>query len=525
MKLPWIVSIAFNFHDSSVALAHGNEILTVLEAERIFRIKKLRCDCTQMNILISILLKDAGINFNDVDIWCGTAFGNEFISNKYPEVREVEWLKADIMENEISLRCVNHHRAHAAFFHVSPFKDAVVISCDGGGDSECHEIFYGNNLTLIRKPPTENVKRFSSIFYDRASFYLYRKYRQEGKFMGLSAWEEPDHNIQELLMEKIDDISNSPEEDGLNIFEKIYPHLSPDFSDKRVRVFAASVQKTFEEARLDSARDYNTLSKNLVLVGGSALNITANTRLLIEAGYENVWVPPNCDDTGQALGALIDTIVSELGTPPEIQFPFLGRRDDDFTHNPDVGGYIDKAVDHLIKGNVLAWHDGRSEVGPRALGHRSLLAAPFSNKMRVLVSELIKQRENYRPVAPIVLEEEADNWFDLTNKRYSSPYMSFSYKANPNCRRLSPAIVHVDGSARAQTLSTTNDSSLIVELLLKFKEKTGIPILINTSLNSPDSPICENKEDTIRFIEKIKEKKSREKVILFFKGKHKEEQS
>ncbi len=508
---PWIVSVAFNWHDSSVAIARGPHVHLVLEAERVFRVKKCRCDAQQMNDLVMLALKEVNIEPDDVEIWCGTAFGNRWLAEDAVAHEEVEWRSLSILGRSVSFRCVNHHRSHAAMFFASPDSEAVVISCDGGGDNETHVSFLGRGLELERLEPTSTMGRFSSVFYDRASFCLYGQYRQEGKFMGLAGWGEANEKLRQELTGQMAAICNLKEEEGVDLLRKIYPLPPFDPDDRKIRTFAATVQLVFEEFRLTTAREHRKFDSNLVLVGGSGLNVLANHRILEEADYASVYVPPCCDDTGQALGALLDTIATELGERPVVDLPFVGREIDS-PHAQEE--QITEVVRDLMNGKVIIWHSGRSEIGPRALGHRSLLADPSTPHMKTLVSEILKKREFYRPVAPLVMAEHASDWFNL---RMPSPYMNFAASTTELCRKTAPAVVHVDGSARVQTIAVDGDRTLRA-LLAQFYEQTGIPILINTSLNGPNQPICDTVADSLQWLGQVRESGFGDRVALVVNG-------
>lgn len=512
----WSVAIAYNYHDSSVAIAKGATILKALEAERVFGIKKLRCSVAQMDALVQRLLDSMSITFQEVSLWCGTSFGNLSLMEPLEvNQEETQWLEARILGKTVDMFCVNHHRAHAAFYFLSPFDSAVTVSCDGGGDGQTHEVFYGKGLNLTRLERTESVQRFSATLYDRASFHLYKAYRNEGKFMGLSGWSLPDEGLYEALINECNVLCNVPEEEALALFEKLYSLPIPETGDRAQR-FAATVQKLFEDLRLSSVRSYRHIDQNLVLTGGAALNVVANTRLAQLGGFSNVWIPPNCDDTGQAVGALAQSIVDNLHLRPSINFPFLGEEEPSI--RPWSPSDIEKAVVDLCEGKVIAWHSGRAEVGPRALGNRSLLTAPFSENLRKLVSEEIKGRESYRPVAPIVLEEKATDWFDFGDMKKSSPYMSYAVTANASCKSAARGIVHVDGTARVQTVAPVSGCDLIRELLLAFERKTGVPILVNTSLNKRGVPISNTFSNTLDFANEVNRNRSSKVLIPYFNG-------
>ena len=509
---PWIVSVSFNWHDSSVAIARGPHVLLVLEAERVFRVKKCRCDAQQMNDLVMLALKEFNIEPDDVGIWCGTAFGNRWLAEDAVADQDVQWLSLEVLGRSISFRCVKHHRAHAAMFFASPYSEAVAISCDGGGDNETHVSYLGRGLELERLEPTETMGQFSSVFYDRASFYVYGQFRQEGKFMGLAGWGEPNENLRKELTSQMGTICNLQEEEGVELLRRIYPLPPFDPEDRKTRTFTATVQLVYEEFRLITAREHRKFDSNLVLVGGSGLNVLANHRILEETDYAGVYVPPCCDDTGQALGALLDTIVTELGERPVVDLPFVGR--DTMSPNGHEA-QITEVVRDLMDGKVIIWHSGRSEIGPRALGHRSLLANPSTARMKTLVSETLKKRESYRPVAPLVMAEHASDWFNL---RTPSPYMNFAASSTALCRDMAPAVVHVDGSARVQTIAADGDP-LLRALLTEFYERTGIPLLINTSLNGPNQPICDTVADSLQWLGQIRDAGLGNRVSLVVNGR------
>jgi len=200
---------------------------------------------------------------------------------------------------------------------------------------------------------------------------------------------------------------------------------------------------------------------------GAALNIHANTEIAQQLGAD-VYVAPCCDDTGEALGALLYFMNVEMGKPISVDLPFLGMG---ATSEPVSDVVIGHVVDDLLADRVVAWHWGRAEVGPRALGHRSLLSAPFTDRHRTRISTEIKGREPYRP---------------------------FAAASTEMTREKAPAVVHYDGSARIQTLPETA-SDPISRILTAFADATGVPILINTSLNGPGAPIANDGDDSLAF--------------------------
>jgi carbamoyltransferase len=242
---------------------------------------------------------------------------------------------------------------------------------------------------------------------------------------------------------------------------------------------AASVQKVYElrlrEFMLDAIR--RTGKKNLVFMGGCALNSKANTDLWDL--FDNVWIMPNPGDAGSALGAAATVFERKL----DWTGPYLGTNID--------GDYpVDKIIDALIKNKVAPVANGKAEYGPRALGNRSILADPRDPNIKDEVNK-IKQRELFRPFAPVVMEEHASEWFDMD---YSSPYMQFT----PRCLKpdLIPSVVHADGTSRVQTVNKEQHPGLY-EVLTRWYALTGVPVLLNTSLNIKGQPMLNDGRDVV----------------------------
>ena len=234
-------------------------------------------------------------------------------------------------------------------------------------------------------------------------------------------------------------------------------------------------------------KKHNKFSKNICLVGGCALNISLNSKLIDEKIFDSVYVSPISTDAGQSLGAI-------LYHHPYIKcdYPYLGRgKESNFLYDENV-------IDDLVDGKIICWYQGRAEIGARALGKRSFIGIPTSNEMKTKISEKIKGREPYRPVACMIPKEFVSDYF---YQDYDSPYMTFCAKAKKITKKLAPAIVHYDGTTRVQTI-TKDDNPIIYDMLLKLKEKIGIPILMNTSFNIMGEPIVDTIEDAISTYEK-----------------------
>jgi carbamoyltransferase len=502
-----VAALAPNYHDSSVAIASEEEVLIVLEAERVTRRKKARVDRAGMLDLLDHALASIGKTVDDVTHWCGGAMANDLL----PEhERGCEWTKTvtvDLPHSRVQFYAVNHHLAHAASFFASGFQNAVVDSCDAGGDGYQHATFRAtkSDRSEIVQANTPSESDLTGSFYHAASSYVFGAPAQEGKLMGLAGYGTSDDGMLKWLKDNVSSLSMDPTNVSINRLRRRFGLPTSNLSHQSVLNFAYCTQAVFEEERLAQVKELVHSDDNLVLCGGAALNIHANSIIRARLPARSVFVAPFCCDTGQALGALLYFMNVELGISPEVKLPFLGMGGRNEPHELD-GKTVDRVVDDLLGGRVVAWHWGRAEIGPRALGHRSLLASPLSVDSRKRVSERVKGREWFRPVAPVIPADKADAWFDRTD---NSEFMLFGTLVRDRTRQLAPGVVHNDGSARLQT---TQPSHVLTAILNKFEEATGVPILINTSLNGPGEPIAQTYDDTVGFA------RSRPDVVAYLDG-------
>ena len=375
---------------------------------------------------------------------------------------------------------VGHHEAHAAAgFVTSDFADAAVIVADAIGEMSTFTIGHicaGRPLRVLhRRLYPDSLGLLYSAFTRRCGF---KANEEEYIVMGLAALGEPRHvaDIHDELLERTDP----------SFRLKLNPHRGIGHwrPEARVEDLAASIQAVTEDVLVAAARwaRAHTGSPRLVLMGGMALNCVANARVAELGIFDDIWIFPNPGDAGSSLGAA----AAVADAPVAWSGPYLGT--------PISGEYpIERLLDDLRTDGLTAVANGRAEFGPRALGNRSLLADPRSTAMKPRLDR-IKGRERFRPFAPVVREERAHEVFDLPVPR--SPYMQFTAR----CRRPAdfPAIVHVDGSSRVQTVTREQHAGLH-ELLVRWEEATGCPVLLNTSLNSRGEPLVDTLEDAARF--------------------------
>lgn len=374
----------------------------------------------------------------------------------------------------IPTQTFTHHHSHAAAgYYTSPFEDAVIVVLDAIGEWETSSIWIGegSNLTQVQN---QKYPFSFGLFYSAFTQLIGLKPNEEEYIMmGMAAYGKKERYYQKVL-EYFSSINNQKYNFHRGIFdwtEKIDTQSKFDI--------AAAVQEVFEIRLIEFMKKAINLTgkKNLVFMGGCALNCSANT-LLWEL-FDDIWIMPNPGDAGSSLGAA----AALYGKHVRWKGAYLGH---------DLGGEypVDDILDKLYKDKIVAVATGRSEYGPRALGNRSILADPRDPTIKEKVNK-IKKRELFRPFAPVVLAEQASKWFDMS---YESPYMQYT----PRCLKPQeiPSVVHEDGTSRVQTVTKEQHRGLH-EVLSKFYKKTGIPVLLNTSLNIKGQPLLNDKIDII----------------------------
>lgn len=406
---------------------------------------------------------------------------------------------------------VEHHIAHAASaFHASPFHHAAVLTLDGRGEkaTTSYSVGTGNQLQWLGQV---NVPHSLGLLYEQVTSYLgFLHSSDEYKVMALASFGKPCYvaDFREIVQLG---------SDGQYTIQS--PHLEERFGPARIKGgpleqrhydIAHSLQVVLEETALVLAQwlHVKTFTKNLCMAGGVALNCVMNSRLRDKGPFQNIWVQPAAGDAGTALGAAlwIDTQERRVRGDDQrlycMDHAFLGPA---YSDN-EIEQFLqwaklpykrltclaEQVADLLIQDKVVGWFQYRMEFGPRALGARSILASPIHAAMQARLNE-IKDREDFRPVAPVVLEEEAGNWF---NKADVSPFMLFVYDVLPQKADLIPAVRHVDGTARIQTINR-QQHPLYFDLVKAFHERTGIPVLVNTSFNTRGEPIVCTPRDAI----------------------------
>jgi carbamoyltransferase len=402
------------------------------------------------------------------------------------------------------VRFVPHHVAHAASAYLAaPYSTSSVLVLDGRGERASHLAGRATDGEL-EVLATQRLPHSLGLMYEELTEHLgFKRSSDEYKVMAMASYGEPAF-LPELRR------SVRATGDGGFVVEKIKwdrfarrlgkgDEWGPEHAD-----LASSVQARLEEVLLDLIRRLHekTGDRILTMAGGVALNCVANSRLAEHGPFDRIWVQPASGDSGTALGAAM-YVARELGDDIRpMPTPALGREWSD----EELGAWLAKAnvaperpqdiaeaVAEILAGDgVVAWFQGRSEYGPRALGHRSLLAHPGRPENLERMND-IKGREQFRPVAPMVLAEKAPEIFDGP---LPSPYMLFVHRVREDWKGRIPAVVHVDGTARIQTVDR-HDEPLVARMLEAFEKRTGLPVVVNTSLNTAGRPMVDDPRDAL----------------------------
>ncbi|MFC6885349.1 carbamoyltransferase [Actinomadura yumaensis] len=403
------------------------------------------------------------------------------------------------------VRYVPHHVAHAASAGLAapdPGEGDVLV-LDGRGEAHSHlaGTYSGGALTTLG---AQRLPHSLGLMYEELTEHLgFLRSSDEYKVMALASYGEP--RFLPDLREAVAATGDGGFAVGRLDWGTLAKARDPgdDWTQDHADL-AASTQARLEEVLLDLAGWLHgrTGSRRLMLAGGVALNCVANSRLAVDGPYDEVWAQPASGDAGTALGAALH-LAHEAGDAIEpMPGAALGRGWDeaalaarlDTAHVPyeRPDDLADTVAEALAGNQVVAWFQGRSEFGPRALGHRSLLAHPGDpgNLERL---NAVKGREQFRPIAPMVALERAAEIFEGP---LPSPYMLFTHRVKPEWRDRIPAVVHVDGTARVQTVAA-DDEPLVADLLERFRRRTGLPVVINTSLNTAGRPMVDDPRDAL----------------------------
>ena len=415
---------------------------------------------------------------------------------------------------------VAHHDAHAALYFVSPFDDASVLVMDGYGDVSSSSAYAGQGNRLERLWRNDLLESVGAL-YTLTTRYLGFEEFEEGTVMALAACGGATYDARFSDLIKLRDDGQYALDwsylsfDRYGMIEPFKPKFYDTFGPSRRkgepltdrhRDLAHALQATAENAILHVARDLHRRrpSRNLVMTGGVALNCVANARLKRDTPYEHVWVPPCASDTGVPLGSTLWRYHQTLGKPrtTEMSHAFLGAAYSDAQIEEALqaagltyerlseADLIARVARDLAEDRIVGWFQGKFEIGPRALGNRSILASPLKLAIKDVINTRVKYREPFRPFAPAVLAEHQAEYFEIDQP---DPFMTMAPRVRPAKVGIIPAAVHVDGTGRIQTVERAANPRYYA-LIEAFMRLTGVPVVLNTSFNKQEPIVARPRE-------------------------------
>lgn len=548
MKKPWIVGFSLS-HNGGVCIFHGDKLVAAIQEERLSRIKrhelKSTVDCRALSYCLSV----AGIDISQVDLCVVATIGAPLSKDRRSQMGLIDSLPTEIIT-------IPHYLAHAySAYATSGFHEATVLVVDGLGEDieslkrdypdELKNVIFadfptappgakagrkaqgeivgiyhasGTNVTLLEKHIGTFLIRgqhmpgfgsFGGMFSAAAELIFHNKF-EAGKVMGLAPHGQiSDHPDDFFTLAADGKISFS----GL-ISKRYSGYQQPWPSNQAVfQNLAASTQKALEAGLTEIWQRCRNLgdSTNLAYAGGVALNSVANEKLIQRRFFDRHHIIPAAEDSGMAIGAAYHGLWQLTGKngyhklkrdslgktypPKEIDLaidetPYIRPV---FQDKPNL---IDPMVEALLAGKFIGLFEGGSEFGPRALGQRSIICDPRQADAKANLNQLVKHRESFRPFAPAVLEAEVVNWFNVRPEDSKSPFMLRVFDFQDGMKERVPAVVHIDGTGRVQTLAP-EQNTLLYRCVQGFFQRTGVPMLLNTSFNIAGEPIVESPRDAL----------------------------
>lgn len=538
-----ILGISCYYHDSAACLLRDGKIVAAAQEERFTR-KKNTPDFPIH--AINYCIQASGISAQDLSIIvfyekpylkfaraiCNHLKAYPFSLKNFMETMP-RWLDDRlalplVFKKELGFEgktlFVKHHLSHASSaFLVSPFDEAAILTADGVGEwaTTSYGVGRGNHIEIQKEI---HFPDSLGLLYTAITTYLgFPALEGEGIVMGLAGYGEPAYldKLQEMVCIKPDGSFRLDRKffgffnEGTRMYTPRFvktfgpPRLPEAAIEKRHQDMAASLQTLTEEILIKIVRDLHAKTRmdRLCLAGGLFLNCVANHKLLVETPFKEVFIQPAAGDGGGALGAAAfayyeflgnkrDYVMTDAALGPEFsgeQIKRILRRDGIPFKEMEWSKLTTDIAGKISRGEIIGWFQGKMEIGPRALGHRSLLADARNPQMKDLLNSRVKHRESFRPYAPLVLEEKALEYFDL---KKLSPFMLLAVPVREDKKNVIPSATHVDGTARVQTVSK-NTNPKLWELLKAFEKITGVPVILNTSFNLRGEPIVCAPEDAL----------------------------
>ena len=537
------LGISCYYHDSSVSLVKDGKVVLAVEEERFSGIKH---DSSFPEKSIKWIIEESGFSFEDIEEVCfyekplvkthrvvttclknfqirdAVTFGIKGIKQYFNLVNKLKW-----MFSKAEIKFTSHHDSHIGYSYLtSPYRESAILSIDGVGEWDTTVLAHGKGNSWDTLETTKFPHSLGMLYSTFTAFLGFKPNEGEYKVMGLAPYGNPktfSHKFREIIYpskkggytlnmkmfqyDKSDEVMFTSE---LSNHLGVIPRLPEEEITQEHKDLAAAVQFIYEMYFFRLLKDLHRRTKcdNLVLGGGCAYNGTANGKISKKTGFKNVWIPSAPSDSGSSIGAClisyynsthphrIDNTNAYLGPKylSDVVKKELQHYNKKLIYNKLSDDEIISVVaDAISNGKVVAWFEGRLEFGARALGHRSILADPRNGEMKSRINKIVKKREGFRPFAPIVKLEDVSTYFEWDK---SVPYMNQIVGVKKEYRNMLPAITHVDGTARIQTLNR-EDCVRIYDLLTELEKQNEYPIVLNTSFNIKDQTMIRDPKTAI----------------------------
>lgn len=548
-----IVGLLISGGNSSVCLIKDGEIEFIADEERFSRVKG--APYQKPIRALKSALDFAGITLDEIDYfavgWDHTKYPEkmrEFFSESYPSydqldksIQTEQLLKYDPITSEKrwefmlrkaglkgkmpEIRYFSHHLSHAASaYYLSGFDNAIVVSADAHGEENCTVIYKGVGNSIVELTRYEQPNSLGWFYSAFTEFLGFSANGGEGKLMGLAPYGEPNLVLREKLNKMLYWKNNRYVIDNkyLNNYTKTHNSRFTDLLIEEFgnpRVAESSLTKYHKDLAYEVQFKLETIMKNIVsyyaetyginnicLAGGIAMNCKANAEIHRMKNVEKLFLNPASNDSGVSIGAalLLSKEFEIKVSPTQLEHAYWGTRynNEEIKNTLDLSkiryAYVDKVEEYaancILEGKIIGWFQGRMEIGARALGNRSILAHPGIAGMKNKINKEVKFREFFRPFAPSILEDKQSEYLESS---FRSPFMILADRVLPEKQKEISSVVHEDGSVRHQSVSSKTNSKYW-NLINEFYKLTGIPMVLNTSLNVRGEPIAESPKDAIK---------------------------